>query len=62
MKAGVQKAPGCEEGIISVSEYRKLLNDYATSDERIRERVAYIALFCRRIVRSDLEKYVGGKK
>ncbi len=47
--------------IISISEYRKLLDDNTSSDEEINKKVTYLEAFCRNIVRQDLEKFLQGK-
>lgn len=47
--------------ILSVAEYRKLLNDDKTSDDRILERIEYLVGFTRKVARGELEKYVQNK-
>ncbi len=47
--------------IISISEYRKILNDNKSSDEEVRKKVTYLEAFCRNIVRQDVEKFVRTK-
>ena len=42
--------------IISIKEYRELLKDEITSDEKILERLEYLEPFCRNIIRPELEK------
>jgi hypothetical protein len=44
-------------GVVSVEEYRRLLNDYQSTDERIRERLQYLESFCRTIIRAELKKF-----
>lgn len=44
--------------MISVSEYRKILNDEITSDELIKKRIKYIEAFCRNIIKFEFEQYV----
>ena len=46
------------EPIISVAEYRKLLGDYRSTEEKIVQRLQYLEAFCRNIIRIELEKYV----
>lgn len=48
--------------VISVEEYRKILNDYTTPDERIKERVEYLEALCRNVARREIETYVKGYK
>lgn len=48
--------------VVSVSEYRKLLNDYKSTDEKITERVQFIEAFCRKIIRTELKVYAETKR
>lgn len=41
-----------------VLEYRKILNDYSTSDNVILKRLDYLDALCRSIIRTELENYV----
>jgi len=43
--------------IISVEEYRKLVQDSITPTEKVMERLRYLEAFCRNIIRLELEKY-----
>lgn len=45
-----------KEVIVSVAEYRKLLNDYTTADERIQERIDYLVRYTRKIIKTELQK------
>ena len=45
--------------VIPISEYRRLLADDESTDEQIRERLAYLENFFRTIIRIELENYVG---
>ena len=45
------------EATVSVGEYRQLLGDYESTDERILERLQYIESFCRAIIRAELQNY-----
>ena len=47
---------------VSVERYRKVLNDYESSDEKILQRLQYLEGFCRNISRLELEDYVKSKK
>ncbi len=51
-----------DKQILSVGEYRKILNDYSSTDDRIKERIEYLTTFSRKIIRREVEKYVEGKK
>ena len=42
--------------IVSIVEYRKLLNDYTNPDELIIKRIEYLESFCRNVIRIELEK------
>ena len=42
--------------LISIEEYRKLMKDQISTDERIKERLTYLESFCRNIIRPELEK------
>ena len=44
--------------IITIGEYRKILDDYASSDSQIKQRLQYLEAFCRNVIQDDLEKYV----
>lgn len=45
--------------VIPISEYRRLLGDEESTDQQIRERLAYLENFFRTIIRIELENYVG---
>jgi hypothetical protein len=55
------KVSGKSETVVSVAEYRKLLGDQISSDERITERLMFLEAFCRNVIRPELEIY-GNKK
>lgn len=42
---------------VTVEEYRKLLNDYISSEEQIIKRLQYLEALCRNNIKSELEKY-----
>lgn len=48
-----------EDLIVSVDEYRKLLNDKITPDERVKERIWYLAALTRKIIKSEIERHAG---
>jgi len=43
--------------VVTVDEYRKVLNDYKSTDEQIKKRIEYIQALCRGIIRQELESY-----
>ena len=47
--------------VVSVAEYRKMLGDYKSTDERIVERLRYLEAFCRNIIKPELKTYVATK-
>ena len=42
--------------IVSLAEYRQLVGDHTSTDERITERLQYLEAFCRNIIRPELQK------
>jgi hypothetical protein len=46
------------KNVISISEYRVLTSDYATSDDMIEKRIQFLEAFCRNVAKNELEKYV----
>ena len=42
--------------VVSVEEYRKLLGDFTSSDERVEERLQYLESFVRNIIKPELHK------
>ena len=42
--------------LVSIAEYRQLLGDHASTDERITERLQYLEAFCRNIIKPELQK------
>lgn len=44
------------ETVISIDEYRKILGDSISSDEKIVQRLQYLEGFCRNIIRKELKK------
>ena len=47
--------------VFSVAEYRKLLSDRTSTDERILERLEYLTAFFRNIISLEIKKYVNKK-
>lgn len=48
--------------MVTVEEYRKILNDQKTSDENITKRLKYLEAFCRNIIKTELQRYVAKSK
>jgi len=48
--------PKGSKTVVSVEEYRELLNDFTSSNERIEERLQYLESFCRNIIKPELNK------
>ena len=44
--------------MISIKEYRKILNDQVSSDEQVKQRLQYLEAFCRNIIRLELKTHV----
>ena len=44
--------------MVSIAEYRKILNDQKSSDEQIQKRIDYLVAFCKNIISIELETYV----
>ena len=45
--------------MLSIEKYRKIRNDYTSSDEQVKGRLEYLHAFFRNIIRIELEKYAG---
>ena len=43
--------------VVSVAEYRKLLGDQTSPDERIVERLQFLEAFCRNIIQPEIKIY-----
>ena len=48
--------------MLSIKEYRKILNDYSTPDEKIEKRIQYLENLSRNIIRDEIKNHVEGKK
>lgn len=48
--------------IIPIEEYRKILEDTESTDEKIVERLQFLEALARNIIRMELEKYVNENK
>lgn len=44
--------------MVTVEEYRKILNDQVSSEDVIKRRIAYLEAYCRSVARVELEAYV----
>lgn len=44
--------------VISVDEYRSLVNDFVSSEDKIITRINYLTAFCRNMARTELDSYV----
>jgi hypothetical protein len=42
--------------LVSVAEYRKIMNDEESTDEIIRERLEYLGKLCRTVIQIELSK------
>lgn len=47
---------------LTVADYRRILNDKESTDERIQARLDYLKSLCRNIIRTELEKYKENRK
>lgn len=48
--------------MISVDEYRKILNDRVSSDEQIVKRLKFLEALCRNLIKGEIEIYVKEQK
>ena len=53
--SSTEKSEGC---IISIAEYRKILNDHKSSDEQVIKRLKYLEALCRNIIRPEIKTHV----
>ncbi len=42
---------------VSIEEYRKITNDYKTSDEKVLQKLFYLEALCKNIIRNELENF-----
>ena len=54
-------SPKKSETLVPVAEYRQILDDSTSTDERIIERLQYLEAFCRNIIKPELQTYVKQK-
>jgi len=48
--------------MITVEEYRSILNDNKSSDEVIKKRIDYITALCRNLAKDEIKNYVKSSK
>lgn len=48
--------------MVSIEEYRRILNDQTSSDELVQKRIDYLEAFCRNIIKTEFEKCVEKSK
>lgn len=51
-----------KSSLVSVQEYRKILNDEISSESQILERLNYLEALCRNVAKSEIETYVNEAK
>jgi len=56
------KVSGQNGTVVSVTEYRKLLGDYKSTDEQIVERLQFLEAFCRNIIKPIIKTYARTKQ
>ncbi len=48
--------------MVTIDEYRKILNDNKSSDEQITKRLEYLRALCRNVIRNEIKIYVKKSK
>jgi len=48
--------------VVTIEEYRKLLNDNRSTDEQIKKRLVYLEAFCRNIITAEIVNYTNKKR
>lgn len=48
--------------VISIEEYRKILNDFSSTEEQIKKRLEFLEALCRNVAKLELENYVNKAK
>ncbi|HWO07792.1 MAG TPA: hypothetical protein VNM40_04420 [Candidatus Paceibacterota bacterium] len=51
-----------EAPIIPIEEYRKIVEDTESSDEKVLERLQFLEAFFRNIIRMEIDRYVRENK
>lgn len=46
-----------DEPIISIAEYRRIMDDDVSTEEQILPRLQYLESLCRNVIRAELQKY-----
>jgi len=44
--------------MLSIKEYREILNDEESTDEQIKKRTEYLEALCRNVIKIEIENYV----
>lgn len=44
--------------MFSIDEYRKILGDFTSSDEQIKDKLNYIKALCKAVAKAELNKYL----
>ncbi len=44
--------------LLTIDEYREIMNDYQTPDDVIQRRLLYIQSLCKNVISTELEKYL----
>jgi hypothetical protein len=44
--------------MVSIEEYRKIMNDQTSSEEQIKKRLGYLEAFCRNVIKGEIEKFL----
>ena len=47
---------GISKELVTVREYREILNDNDSSDEQVQKRIQYLEALCQNIISSELQK------
>jgi hypothetical protein len=53
---------GISSGLLSIKEYRSILNDHKSTDEQIQKRLQYLEALCRNIIKLEIENAVSKTK
>lgn len=47
--------------MVTIEEYRKILNDYKSSEEQIEAKINFITKICQNIIRDEINAYARKK-
>lgn len=50
------------ETVVSIAEYRNLLNDFTSTDAQVVRRLQYLEALCENIIRSEIQNYEQSQK